>query len=71
MSTSGTDQPDAKRAFRYRLVGMLMLVAGFTNVGASFASDNGGFAIAGSFFFVAAVFYFVSAHRLATKGSKT
>lgn len=55
---------NSKLSLRYKLVGALLLTAGFTNVGASFATEQATFAVSAIFFFLAAIFYFVRARQV-------
>ncbi len=60
-------EAEAKKAKRYGYVGILLIVAGFSNVGASFASNNQSFSLAAGAFFVAAIFYFVMSWKMKPK----
>jgi hypothetical protein len=61
---TGDPTSQSKKVVGYRVVGVLMLVAGSLNAAATYATGSQHFAIAGGAFFVAAIFYFVQAAKL-------
>lgn len=58
---------EAKRAKRYGYVALILLVAGFSNVGAAFATENRAFSVAAGSFFVASIFYVVMSWKMKPK----